>query len=643
MRVIGTAGHVDHGKSTLIEALTGIHPDRLREEREREMTIVLGFAWVMLPNGDEIGIVDVPGHRDFIENMLSGVGAIDAALFVVAADEGVMPQTREHLAILDLLQIPGGVVALTKIDLVDDPDWLDLVESDLMETLAGTVLDGVPIVRVSAKSGEGIPKLLEILGEVLSEKPPRPDLGRPRLPVDRVFTMSGFGTIVTGTLTDGHLQVGEEVSIMPQELRGRIRGLQTHQRKEKIAIPGSRTAINISGVDVDQIQRGNIVIYPGQYQSSRRLDVYFRMLPEVSQPLRHNTEVKLFVGAAELIARLRLLGADILKPGNEGWLQLELTDPVVVVRGDRYILRRPSPGETLGGGIILDPQPRGRHKRYNQKVLARLEALVGGTPDDVLLQASLTLGVAAKKEVFTRSSLQENDAQKAFENLLSENQIIVFGPTGEEVSPNSLVASYAYWMQLTDHAGKEIEVYRENFPLRKGIPREELKSRLKLSARIFIAALDRWLAEGKFVETMVRANVPGANPIPVIHHPEHQVELSGKQQAQVDCLLDRFAQNPYTPPTTKECITDIGEELFNVLVDFEQLYPLSSDVVFRKEDYDRALDQIYNILQKDETITVARVRDAFNTSRRYVLALLEHLDSIGVTQRDGDVRRLKQK
>jgi len=643
MRVIGTAGHVDHGKSTLIEALTGIHPDRLREEREREMTIVLGFAWVTLPNGDEIGIVDVPGHRDFIENMLSGVGAIDAALFVVAADEGVMPQTREHLAILDLLQIPGGVVALTKIDLVGDPDWLDLVESDLMETLAGTVLDGAPIVRVSAKSGEGIPELLEILGDVLSEKPPRPDFGRPRLSVDRVFTMAGFGTIVTGTLTDGHLQVGEEVSIMPQELRGRIRGLQTHQRKEKTAIPGSRTAINISGVDVDQLQRGNVVIYPGQYQSTRRLDVFFRMLPDVSQPLRHNTEVKLFVGAAEVIARLRLLGSDILKPGDEGWLQLELSDPVVVVRGDRYILRRPSPGETLGGGIILDSQPRGRHKRYSQKILARLEALVGGTPEDVLLQASLALGVTVQKDVFARSSLQENDAHRAFENLLSENHIIVFGQTNEEVGPNSLVASYNFWMQLTTQAGKEIKVYRENFPLRKGIPREELKSRLKLSSRIFNAALDRWLAEGTFSETVVRANVPGASPNPVIHYPESQVILSDYQQSQVDRILARFARNPYTPPTAKECIADIGEELFNVLIDFGLLYPLSADVVFRNEDYERALDQIYDMFKKDETITVAQVRDTFNTSRRYVLALLEHLDSIGVTQRDGDARRLKQK
>ena len=253
MRVIGTAGHVDHGKSTLVEALTGTHPDRLKEEREREMTIDLGFAWLVLPTGEEIGIIDVPGHRDFIENMLAGVGGIDAALFVVAADEGVMPQTREHLAILDLLQIQGGVVALTKTDLVEDSDWLDLVEEDLHKALSGTILQEAPVVRVSAHRREGLEQLLQALGDCLAERPPRLDLGRPRLPVDRVFSVAGFGTVVTGTLSDGQLRVGDEVEILPHGTRGRVRGLQTHKRKEEIAVPGSRTAINISGIQLDQI------------------------------------------------------------------------------------------------------------------------------------------------------------------------------------------------------------------------------------------------------------------------------------------------------------------------------------------------------------------------------------------------------
>jgi selenocysteine-specific elongation factor len=308
MRVLGTAGHVDHGKSTLVEALTGTHPDRLKEEREREMTIDLGFAWFQLPNGEEVGIVDVPGHRDFIENMLAGVGGIDAALFVVAADEGVMPQTREHLAILDLLHIDGGVVALTKIDLVDDPDWLELVEEDVRRVLAGTVLETARLVRVSARTGEGIPELVTALEETLSGRLARPDLGRPRLPVDRVFTIAGFGTVVTGTLSDGRLRIGDEVEVLPSKIRGRVRGLQTHKRKEEAAVPGSRTAVNISGVTLDQIKRGEVVAHPGDYHPTRRLDVRLRLLPDASSPVRHNTEVKLYLGAAEVVARLRLLG-----------------------------------------------------------------------------------------------------------------------------------------------------------------------------------------------------------------------------------------------------------------------------------------------------------------------------------------------
>ncbi|HBA91246.1 MAG TPA: selenocysteine-specific translation elongation factor, partial [Anaerolineaceae bacterium] len=268
MHVIGTAGHVDHGKSTLIAALTGVHPDRLREEREREMTIDLGFGWLPLPNGETVGIVDVPGHRDFIENMLAGVGGIDAALFVVAADEGVMPQTREHLSILDLLQIERGIVVLTKIDLAPDIDWLDLVEADVRDALKGTVLAEAPLIRVSARTGAGLDDLKAALSAILEETPSRPDLGRPRLPVDRVFTMSGFGTVVTGTLVDGSLRVGDELEILPSGLRGRVRGLQTHRQKEDQAAPGSRTAVNVSGLNVDQIQRGEVLTHPRQYHAS---------------------------------------------------------------------------------------------------------------------------------------------------------------------------------------------------------------------------------------------------------------------------------------------------------------------------------------------------------------------------------------
>jgi selenocysteine-specific elongation factor len=375
MHVIGTAGHVDHGKSTLIAALTGTHPDRLKEEQEREMTIELGFAWLNLPNGEEVGIIDVPGHRDFIGNMLAGIGGIDAVLLVIAADEGVMPQTREHLAILDLLQIRTGIVVLTKIDVIDDPAWLDLIEGDIHSILTGTVLANAPLVRVSSRTKAGIKDLINLLSSVLENTPARPDLGRPRLPIDRVFSISGFGTVVTGTLQDGKLQTGEEIEIQPAGLTGRIRGLQGHNKKEGIALAGSRTAINISGLNVEEINRGDVVVHPGQYHPGRILDVNFRLLPDVNGPIRHGSEIKLFIGTSETIAKIRLLGVETLEPGQSGWLQLELRSPVIALRGDRFILRRPSPSETLGGGTVVDPQPKNRHKRFSLDEIKKLETL----------------------------------------------------------------------------------------------------------------------------------------------------------------------------------------------------------------------------------------------------------------------------
>lgn len=634
MRVIGTAGHVDHGKSALVEALTGTHPDRLKEEREREMTIDLGFAWLSLPNGEEIGIVDVPGHRDFIENMLAGIGGIDAALFVVACDEGVMPQTREHLAILDLLQVGAGVVALTKVDLIDDEEWLDLVEEDLRHALRGTVLEDAPIVRVSARSRTGLDLLLSALQDCLAERPPRPDYGRPRLPIDRVFTIAGFGTVVTGTLTDGSLKVGDEVVILPEGRKGRVRGLQTHKRKEDAAVPGSRTAVNISGINIEELQRGEVVTRPGDYKTSRRLDVRFRLLKDASQPVLHNTETKMFIGAAEVVARVRLLGAEALEPGQEGWLQLELNQPVVAVRGDRYILRRPSPAETLGGGIVIDPQPKGRHKRFSAETLQRLEALTRGTPEEIFLQALHALGAAPLQEVVQRSSLNEEASAQAVQELYGAGQLLNLedktSPTGA-LPPDALVSSKAYWEQTAARMLKELEAYHQSFPLRRGMPREELKSRVKLPPRLFSAALRR-LAGSEVLEESG----------PLVLRKGHEIRFTLQQQSRIDALLAKFAAAPYSPPSVKETQAEIGEEVYNALIETGRLVPLPPDVVFRRQDYEQMISEVHRLLDKQGTLTAAQVRDHFNTSRRYVLALLEHMDAKGMTVREGDARRLKK-
>lgn len=630
MRVIGTAGHVDHGKSTLVAALTGIHPDRLKEEQQREMTIELGFAWLNLPGGEEIGVVDVPGHRDFIENMLAGVGGIDAALFVVAADEGVMPQTREHLAILDILQIENGVIVLTKIDLIDDPEWLDLVEADVRQVVQSTCLAHAPILRVSARHAQGLQELKAAIQAILEQKPPRPDLNRPRLPVDRVFTIAGFGTVVTGTLVDGILRLGDEVELLPGKLHGRVRNLQTHKKKETAAVPGSRTAVNLAGVDVDQVQRGMVVSHPGKYQPTQRIDCHFRLLPDATAPILHNSEVKFFIGASEVLARLRLLGVEQLDPGQEGWLQLELHDPVVAVRGDRYILRRPSPGETLGGGVVVDAHPARRHKRFDPVILHKLEAYRGGSPLDVLLQASLASGPASLRELVNKSRIAAEEAIVAIQELLNAGEWVQLEKGIAAPTSDLLVIQRGQWDALTDRALAEINAFHANNPLRRGMPREELKSRLKLTPRIFQAASRAWVEANQLAETGT-----------LLRQVQFQPVYTAAQQEAIRLLLARFAASPYAPPSIKECLEQVGEDVFAAIQERGDLVAVSSEVVFRKEDYDRMTEEVKAYLAKNGSLTAAEFRDLYNTSRRYALAFLEHLDAIGVTVRDGDLRRLR--
>lgn len=621
MRVIGTAGHVDHGKSTLIAALTGIHPDRLKEEKEREMTIDLGFAWLTTPGGEEIGFVDVPGHRDFIENMLAGVGGIDAALLVVAADEGIMPQTREHLAILDLLQIKNGIIVLTKIDLVDDSAWLDLVEEDIRLLVRGTVLQDAPILRVSSRTRAGFPDLLSALDLLLQNIAPRPDLGRPRLPVDRVFSIVGFGTVVTGTLIDGHLSGGDELEILPSGLHGRIRGLQTHKKSEAMAVPGSRTAVNISAMDVNQIHRGEVVTHPGTYQTTRRIDVYFHLLKDASAPLLHHAEAKLFIGTSENVVDVRLLGTEIINPGDSGWLQLDLHEPVVAVRGDRFILRRPSPGETIGGGTVVDPQPKGRHKRYDASVIQTLESMARGSPEEVLLQAALAISPALTKDVITRSRLDKESAEASLQQLIGTGQLILL---------EDVVIPFYQWFANQESMVGIVTAFHQTYPLRHGIPREELKSRLKLSPHIFNLVIHRMATEGVLTETPKWIALSG-----------HQVRFTPAQQEKVDRLLVRFTAATLSPPSVKECQVAVGEDVFSAMVDLGDLVAVSEEVVFLKNDYDGMVNLIVQTIHQNGKVTLAEVRDLLHTSRRYAQAILEYLDVCNVTMREGDFRMLK--
>jgi selenocysteine-specific elongation factor len=634
IRTIGTAGHVDHGKSALVRALTGIDPDRLKEEKEREMTIDLGFAWLTLPSGAVVSIVDVPGHENFIKNMLAGIGGIDAALFVVAADEGVMPQTREHLDILDLLQLEHGLVALTKVDLLDDEEWLELVADDVAELLKDTTLADVKIVPVSARTGEGVAALVEQLDELLAAVPAKQDLGKARLPIDRVFVMPGFGTVVTGTLIDGGLEVGQEVEILPSGLKSRIRGLQTHRQKLDLAEPGGRLAVNLVGVSSDQVERGNVLAVPGWLKSTKLIDARLRLLPSAPKALKHNVEVEFYVGSAEIMARMRLLGDEVIAPGEEGWAQFRLAHHTAVARGDRFIIRQPSPSLTIGGGVIVDPNPQRRHRRFRPAVLERLEALSRGTPEEILLQAVDGVRPRPARELLEESGMAEDTAREALDTLLSESKILALGgddiAAAEALRRNLYLMSRPGWEDLENRLHGLLGEYHVRYPLRRGMPREELKSRVNLPTRAFNGVVDHAIAQGGLVEDHRVLKLAG-----------HEVRFSGEQQRKIDDLLSTFARSPYATPSVAECEAAVGSELLNVLLEEGRLVRVSDSVVFLADTYEEMVRRVVDHLKAEGSITVAQVRDMFQASRKYALALMEHLDEQRITRRVGDERVLR--
>ncbi|NLG26657.1 MAG: selenocysteine-specific translation elongation factor [Chloroflexi bacterium] len=634
MAIIGTAGHVDHGKSTLVRALTGINPDRLKEEQEREMTIDLGFAWLTLPSGRSVGVVDVPGHEDFVRNMLAGVGGVDVAMLVIAADEGVMPQTREHLAILDLLQVPRGVIALTKSDLVDDPEWLELVQEQVREEVHGSVLADAPCIPVSARTGAGLPELLTELDRQVAAAPARLDLGRPRMWIDRVFTVAGFGTVVTGTLLDGHLEVGDEVQIVPGERRARIRGLQLHKAQVTRAEPGSRLAINLTGVGKDELVRGQVVARPGALTGTDLVDARLTVLGELEAPLEHDAQVELHVGAAHTLAYVRLLDSEHLEPGQTGWIQLRLDEPVAVLHGDRFVLRSPSPSRTIGGGSIVRAQPLRRHKRFRPEVLAELEALSRGTPDELLLQAlGGALGVRAS-ELVRQVNLPQEQVLGALSELLERGDVLVL--EGREAGAatvdlrSATVIARRRWEALAQEIRSALGGYHQQYPLRIGMPREELKSRLRVDGATFQRMLDKAVCEGVLAASEAE-----------VHLPEHRVTLNSDQQRRLDQALTQMAASPYAPPALSELQDLLGAELLQYLLDAGRLLKVSDSVVFDPASYAEMEQRVIAYLRENGQITVAIVRDLFGTSRKYALGLLEDLDARRVTKRLGDVRVLR--
>ena len=684
MSCIGTAGHVDHGKSTLVKVLTGIDPDRLAEEKERGMTIDLGFAWLKLPGGREVSIVDVPGHESFIKNMLAGVGGIDAALLVVAADEGVMPQTREHLAILDLLRVRRGVVALTKADLVDE-EWLELVREEVQEQLKPTTLANAPIIPVSAYTGQGLPALLTQLEQVLDETQERENIARPRLPIDRVFTMTGFGTVVTGTLLDGSFKLGQEIEVLPQGIRTRIRTLQTHRHQVEVAQPGSRVAINLANIARTDLERGNIVALPGQLHPTILIDAHIQLLADAPHPLTHNTLVDFYSGSQEVPARIRLLDVEELKPGQSAWVQLRLSHPAVVARRDRFILRIPSPSITIGGGEVVDVQPR-YHRRFQPSVLNALATLECGSPEELVLAAldrrrERTVGAGVERrggsgvdeergslpppavgelasarrkkdgtqpttrsagggarllhgligydlaEIVKHSNLSQDVTQQTLETLLKAGRVRRIG---------LLWFAQPVWEALADEAIRLVREQHRQYPLRSGLSKEEWRTRLHLSAKMATEVFAALHAEALLESVTGEAGTTGG----FIRLPGFVPTFTAAQQQLVERLLRKFDQSPYTPPVYAEAESIVGPEILGSLIEQGRLVKLSDGVLFLRETYDEAVAKLVAYLKEHSKMTAAEARDVLGTSRKYVLPLLEHMDEQRITRRKGDERVL---
>lgn len=621
--VIGTAGHVDHGKSALVLALTGIDPDRLAEEKARSMTIELGFASLTLPSGRTGSIVDVPGHERFVKTMLAGAGGIDAAMLVIAADEGPMPQTLEHLAILELLGIEHGIVVLSKSDLVD-AEWQAMVEAEIEQHLAGTSFATAPVVPVSVRTGAGLDRLRIVLDRLVDQLPARTEGARPRLPVDRVFTRPGFGTVVTGTLGGGELTIGQELRVFPGELMVRVRGLQSHGRPVSRVGPGSRVAVNLAGAAVEQVRRGDVLAPPGLLRPSLRLDVQARVLSGIDWHLIQNREVDFFAGATEAPARVTLLDCDVLGPGDEGWVQLRFREPVAALAGDRFVLRRPSPSDTIGGGVIVNPTPA-RHKRFQLEVVQSLAALATGSPVEVVLAAVRSQPLPIPLEpTGALGGLSAEQLDSAVATLLADGAVAIFEPADRGDRSSGYVVATDLRQSLLNGLYTAVAEYHARYPLRRGMPIEELRS----------SGFDPALAEAA-IATFARSGLLVLEQA-TVRLPEFAVRFTPIQQAAVDRFLMALDEQPFTPPMPAEFGLD--DELVIALDHLSRVVRISPEIVLSPAAFRRLVVGALDTIDRDGSISLARFRDQFQTSRKYAQAILEYLDRHRVTRRRGDER-----
>ncbi len=620
MFVFGTAGHVDHGKSALVKALTGIDPDRLPEEKEREMTIDLGFAWLFFPEGKEVGIVDVPGHERFVRNMIAGVGGIDAVLFVVAADDGWMPQSEEHLQIVKLLDVKHGIVALTKTDLVKK-DWLSLVEEDVKQKLKGTFLENAPLVKTSVVDGTGIEELNFQIEDLVKKIQPKKDLGKPRLYIDRVFTMPGRGTVVTGTLTGGSLSLDQEVKVLPRNLFSRVRDLQTHKKKRERVDPGTRVALNLAGLEKKEIKRGDVVTTPDFGKTTHMVDTKVVMISSSPYPLKHNLEILFILGTTELMGKAILLEENMLKPGEESLVQFRFKKPLVARVGDHFVLRLPSPPTTIGGGVILDIETK-KHKRKDPQVLSHLERKASLRLPEVLTAELEKSEFVLIKDLLKESNFSQKQIQAELKNLEDQGKVIL---------KEGMAIYSKRFESLSETIVKKIKEQHTKYPFKSGLRISDLASTMKADEKILDLVVKSLISHKKIVQKESYLSLLDYKP-----------KLTPEQEKIASDILKEFESKPKAPPTKDE-IAAFGkeyQEVFSFLVQQEIAVELSSGIIFLKKDFEKTRKKIEGFIKKNGPSTVSQIKEHLGITRKYAVPILEMLDQMDITRREGDKRVL---
>ena len=627
--IIGSAGHVDHGKTTLITALTGINPDRLKEEQDRGMTIDIGFASITLPDGTIADIIDVPGHERFMKNMLAGASGVDVAMLVIAADESVMPQTREHLDILSLLHIENGLVALTKCDLVDS-EWIQAVEEDVRQSLKGSFLENAPIIKVSSKTGKGIGALNKALMSAVSRSVSRNTQLPFRLPIDRVFSRTGFGTVVTGTLVSGTIREGDSIVIMPQNLSSRVRGLQVHSARVVQAEAGMRVAVNITGVEREEIKRGSQIVQPGALSPTTLIDCTLEMLPGTGYVLKDYARVRLHTGTDELLGRVKILEDEKeAAPGRKTFIQFRGEQPFVCGRGDRYILRSYSPPHTIGGGMILDVSPV-HHKKGNTDLIDRLQSRIRGTALDMV--KTLLIGSPlghSYRDLPALAGITSEEVTSAVEELKENCQIATIGK--DRVFHTSVLKA------ITDRMEQTLDKYHQQFPLRPGMPKEELRvqQRPPIEVKLYNSLLAYWQTS----EVLV---IEGASV--KLHN--FQVTLNERQSQLLGRIEDYYRSCGLMSPALEEVSSavkappDAVLSLVQLGLSQGAFVRVSDGIYFDRNTFTALKEQVEDIIKTSGSITVGALRDVNNTNRKAALIALEYLDSIHFTVRKGDARIL---